>query len=582
MQNQYPVYSIDLGSFNSSISCYYNGVLRPVVIENRETIPSSITYLDANNYVCGMQSLMVKHQHLRSTIDCNKRIKGRPFTDLQNEHISLPFDIAYSGDEDVVYYRFICENGEIVEKTAIQVDIDFIKWLLEQAVNVTGVPCEYLIVTCPAYFSDSQKEATLIAAQNIRPDIVVLPLLQEPIAAAIATNAMPALERRYVLVYDFGGGTFDVALMEEMLGTYTVVGTLGDACLGGIDITNHITNCILGYIYQHFGDIPQIHDLRCTTKLRDLCEEAKINLTHDNTFDINLECMGVHEVYTLTVNNFNYMISQFIDRTIFCCQELLRRTNVQLRDHDRILLVGGSSHINMIKPRLQEVFGVEVHNNVNAYNIVSLGAARKAVVQYCQDYNLTCPFHAYDIHLMAVREYGIGFNSNGDNVQTVIPIGTRAQERMEFQAHGFRFRCYVFTRNRPADPWKKVASFRLVPLPRITILLYLDRDGCICYEYNALGNVHRDKLQISIPIGRMDVITLQNRHQLVKAFIHELKKNIPIIEHHSDPQRRQLFLDTVNTAIQFFNSPDAIHHGDDVLQNYYNDVAAFIGNNWNN
>ena len=591
-RTDYPVYGIDLGTSNSCISLYMNGRVTPVQIDTVQpiTVPSCIVYKSAapGDYECGSAAKQLLEQYPTSLITYNKRIKGQLYSDCKAfiDLMRYPFQIDADRDGYPVYHLVV--GNQTFDKTPVEVDIDFMTWMIRQAERKTGIPCENIVVTYPAYFNDRQKEATIIAASHIPRDqtgqsyVRLLNLLPEPVAAAIATNSQPSLETRHMVVYDFGGGTFDVAIMKNQLTTYTTKQSHGDANLGGCDIDNLLLQDVYNYIMNVYNDNSMFQNPRNLMKLRDNCERAKIELTSRVDAEIDLSFLGIDDPFVLTRNRFEMIIGGLIERSFQCCDEALQSIGIQLGPNDSFILVGGSSRIPCIRDKLASRYRVNIFNNVNPDNIVSVGATQLGVDVYCQEHNIPSPFH-YAIHLLVLRDVGVRIDKEKGDVMLVLKKGTQANIKKTVSLNNSftRSKVFVYCRDNVQSGWKHMGFFAVGGMSHKEITLWMDTYGILNYSYKSVfsNNEKTGQINTQSDISDQDAETMQRRRLLANECIKKLEGFKQSFLNH--PKREQ-FNSIVDTAIEnFFKTNMVFDIQEQEICSYMQEVCKYIISLWN-
>jgi len=350
------IVGIDLGTTNSVASVYLNGEIKIVINDMGEIITPSVVYINENNEVLvGQKAKNLRMLHPDNTISSIKRLMG-------TNHV---FKIG----------------GR--EYTPEQISAFILKHIKELTEKFVGEEINDAVITVPAYFNDNQRKATIdagrIAGFNVRR------IINEPTASCLAYGLNKNNFDGIVLVYDFGGGTFDVSILDVGEGVYNVISTCGDNKLGGMDLDQALVEVVCENFFKDFGiDLHQ--DKFAIQKLYEECEKAKIFLsTYDKTRItipfISANKKGpLHLDYEITRKDFEDIIKNYVDYTIQIVEKAIHDANLELDSIDKVLLVGGSSNIPLVKEKLKELFGAKIDNSINPSECVSIGASIQGAI----------------------------------------------------------------------------------------------------------------------------------------------------------------------------------------------------------
>ncbi len=371
------VIGIDLGTTNSVVAVVEGD--EPKVLTNAEgstRTPSVVAFPDPNGPP--LVGELAKRQatiHPQNTIFSIKRLMGRSLADVQNLGIEMPYDLA---EEDG---QLVVRIGE-TSYTPTQISAYILAKLKKTAEDYFGEPVDKAVITVPAYFDDLQRQATYEAGELT--GLQVLRLLNEPTAAAMAYGLGRSREER-VAVYDFGGGTFDLTLLDISNNAFEVLTSVGDTHLGGDDIDTLIVNHLLRAICQKVGhDFSP--DAMVRQRLKEAAEQAKCELSLSRQATIYLPFLTyvgsepIHLEYVLTRDELERMIAPLVERTIQCCKKALLSCNLTPDDIDRVVMVGGSCRIPYVQDRVEEFFGIAPFKGINPDEVVAVGAAMQGAI----------------------------------------------------------------------------------------------------------------------------------------------------------------------------------------------------------
>lgn len=438
MEARYLCAGIDLGTCFSCVYVYKDGNFTHVPFSGDCTVPSFISYSNSHFQFGRAAKRNAEHQPENTIYDI-KRLIGRSMSECTNLLRASSYTFTVQGDQnDRPLYYLKLDNGSYCAMYPEQLDAYFLQYLVDEASKFIGQIIRDVVITVPAFFQSAQVYATIAAAKMA--GLNVLQVMYEPSAAALASNTVNAVDRRHILVYDLGGGTFDVALMETQLNDYRVIMNDGHPLLGGQDFDNEVYNYLVQQLEEHGASVSTWNNNR-RAKLRRAAEEIKKQLSVQEEVEFDVTDYGLDEEdnFFVTREEFESLISQYIELSIDICRQCIRNANLQgLDPKDIILLVGGSSYIPMVKRRLEEEFGVgRVLDNVNPNEVVAKGACITALDAYCRLYNLKSPIVIPMVHSMVVRTVSVKFNNEPD-FHVVLPRGTpcKTWQTITYQAHG--------------------------------------------------------------------------------------------------------------------------------------------------
>lgn len=372
------IIGIDLGSTESCVAVVENGT--PTVIVNSEgnrTTPSVIFYDNNGERVVGDVAKRKALTNPKNTVDLIKRFMCNSYKETKSYHDKQSYVIKEGANDTV---RVVINDKEY---TPQEISAAILQKMKKTAEDYLGEEVTEAVITVPAYFDDRARTATKEAGEIA--GLTVKRIINEPTAAALAFGIDKLNKNMKLLVYDFGGSTLDISILELGDGVFEVLSTKGDMFLGGNDIDNLIVDWLVNEGKTQCGaDLSK--DTMAHQRLRDAAEKAKIELSNATQTEINLPYItavdGVpqHLVCTLTRANFNNMISGIIDRTMNIAKDALSAAKLSTSDIDEILLVGGSTRIPLVRDRLADYFGKEPNKSVNPDEAVALGAAIQGAV----------------------------------------------------------------------------------------------------------------------------------------------------------------------------------------------------------
>ncbi len=371
------VIGIDLGTTNSVVAVMEGG--QPIVIPNEEggrTTPSVVAFTDEGERPVGAIAKRQAVTNPRRTVYSIKRFMGRRKNEVPEEIRLVPYEVA-EGKDGMAVVRIDGESW-----TPQQISADILSKLKRAAENYLGQPVTAAVITVPAYFNDAQRQATKDAGTIA--GLEVKRIINEPTAAALAYGLDKKADEK-IAVYDFGGGTFDISILEVGENVVEVKATNGDTHLGGDNLDQRIIEYLIAECRKEQG-IDLAKDAMAMQRLREAAEKAKIELSGATTTDINLPFVTAdasgpkHMNLKLTRAKFEQMIEDLVERSLAPCRQALSDAGLKPSEIDEVVLVGGSTRIPLVQQKVKELFGKAPNQTVNPDEVVAVGAAVQAGV----------------------------------------------------------------------------------------------------------------------------------------------------------------------------------------------------------
>ena len=371
------IIGIDLGTTNSCMAVIEGG--EPTVIPNAEgnrTTPSVVAFKDAEVLV-GVAAKRQAVTNFKRTVFSAKRFIGRRFTEVKKEAGDMPFEVK-EGKEERAVIRIDGKDmlpQEVSAKVLQKLKVDAEKFL--------GSSVTKAVITVPAYFDDSQRQATKEAGQIA--GLEVVRIINEPTAAALAYGLDKGGKNQKIIVYDLGGGTFDVSVLELGDGVFEVVSTNGDTHLGGDDFDQVIIDWII-YEFSKDQGVDLSKDKIAIQRLKEAAEKAKIELSSATETEISLPFITAdasgpkHLSMKLTRAKLESLVAALIEKTVKPCQAALMDAKISIKEIDEVVLVGGMTRMPAVVAKVKELFGKDPHQGVNPDEVVAIGAAIQAGV----------------------------------------------------------------------------------------------------------------------------------------------------------------------------------------------------------
>lgn len=520
------VIGIDLGTTNSCVAVMEGG--KPKVIENSEgerTTASMVAFTKDGERLIGQPAKRQAVTNPDSTVFAVKRLIGRRFDDpmTKKDMELVPYSIVKGGNGDA----WVKAGGE--DYSPSQISAFILQKMKETAESYLGETVEQAVITVPAYFNDAQRQATKDAGKIA--GLEVLRIINEPTAAALAYG-LEKNDGKTIAVYDLGGGTFDISVLEIGDGVFEVKSTNGDTFLGGEDFDSKVVEFLAEGFKKDEG-IDLRGDKLALQRLKEAAEKAKIELSSAQSTEVNLPFITAdqngpkHLVKTITRSDLEQLVADLIKRTLNPCKKALEDAGIKSADIDEIILVGGMTRMPKVRSVVEGFFGMEPHTGVNPDEVVAMGAAIQAGVLQGD---------VKDVLLLDVTPLSLGIETLGgvftrmiDRNTTIPTKKTQVYSTADDNQNAVTIRVSQGEREMASDN-KMLGQFDLVGIPpaprgvpQIEVTFDIDANGIVNVSAKDKGTGKEQQIKIQAS-GGLDDTDIEKMVQEAEQFAEEDKQ----------------------------------------------------------
>ena len=497
LQQQEIIVGIDLGTTNSLVAIIHPESKKPVALKEHNSsslVPSVIHFGKNANITVGNEAKQYLVSDPANTVFSAKRLIGKTYNDVSKNTASLAYKII---DDENKLVKVQVGN---VFYSPVELSSLILKELKKQAEHILKTPVGKAVITVPAYFNDAQRQATRDAGKLAGLD--VLRIINEPTAASLAygfgTSSKGEVQAKTIAVYDLGGGTFDISILNINGGIFEVLSTNGDTYLGGDDFDA----AVVDYWLQENTFTGEVSKHRQVLRLR--AEEAKKYLSSNMLFKTVYEGKEI----SISRENFEEIIRPIIERTIICCNNALKDAGLKKKDVDEIIMVGGSTRVPLVKEMVSAFFEKKLNDTVDPDEVVALGAAIQADI---------LAGNTTDMLLLDITPLSLGLETMGGLMDVLLPRNSKIPAKASRQyttykdgQSGMKIAAYQGERDMVKDN-RRLAEFNLtgIPgmpagMPKVEISFFINADGILAVHAKELRSGVEQSIEVKPQYGLTD------------------------------------------------------------------------------
>ena len=492
LQKEEIIVGIDLGTTNSLVAIIHPETKQPIALKEHNTsslVPSVIHFDALGNITVGEEAKNFLITEPQNTIFSAKRLMGKSYNDIKENTSFFSFKVIDDDSQRLV-------KVQVGNKFYSPVDLSsfILKELKQRAEHILKTPVNKAVITVPAYFNDTQRQATRDAGKLAGLD--VLRIVNEPTAASLAYGlGLNKEEEKTIAVYDLGGGTFDISILKISNGIFEVLSTNGDTYLGGDDIDNSIVKYWLQEAGVNEAELKENKEFAQAIRLK--AEAAKIYLSANDNFtgELNGDKLNISKI------TLEKLIQPMVDKTINCCINALKDAELTKKDIDVIVMVGGSTRVPLIKESISNFFGKPVNDSVNPDEVVALGAAIQADILAGNN---------KDVLLLDITPLSLGIETMGGLMDVLIPRNSKIPNKAsrQYTTHkdgqsGIKISVFQGERDMVKDN-RKLAEFNLtgIPgmpagLPKVEVSFLINADGILVVKAKELRSGVEQSIEVT-------------------------------------------------------------------------------------
>lgn len=499
LQKEEMIVGIDLGTTNSLVAIIHPESKKPVALKEHNTsslVPSIIHFDEAGNITVGEEAKQYLLTESANTIFSAKRLMGKSYNDIKDNASFFTFKVIDDNTESLV-------KVQVGNKFYSPIDLSsfILKELKQRAEHILKTPVSKAVITVPAYFNDAQRQATRDAGKLAGLD--VLRIINEPTAASLAYGlGLKRDESKTIAVYDLGGGTFDISILQITNGIFEVLSTNGDTYLGGDDLDRVIVQHWMKQTGLSEDELSNNKELSQALRLK--AEEAKKHLSTEENFEAELN----GDILKISKTVFESLIAPFIQRTIASCGRAMTDAKIAVEEIESVVMVGGSTRVPAVKNAVAAFFGRPVNETVNPDEVVALGAAVQADILAGNN---------KEFLLLDITPLSLGIETMGGLMDVLIPRNSKIPTKAgrQYTTHkdgqsGMRISVFQGERDLVQDN-RKLAEFNLsgIPampsgFPKVEVSFLINADGILVVNAKELRSGVEQSIEVKPQYGLSD------------------------------------------------------------------------------